>query len=152
MSLELLGSGTKTPCCCTLFHQETKAPGTHMLAGIPASEPYRYGLHVWQLWYLTRSTRNSGEDTVQAYYAWREARSMTFAKGLGAAALSILTAWLIPFLKGEYQDASPWLVIAPPLSLVLAMTLVGLMAFQRINVIHQSFIRAMVWLQDLRGP
>jgi hypothetical protein len=84
----------------------------HSLSAIPAGDPYRYGLHVWQLRDLTRSPRNSGEDTVQTYYGWREGRSMTFAKGLGAAALSLLTAWLIPFLKGEYKDASLWLVVA----------------------------------------
>jgi hypothetical protein len=121
-----------------------------MLPRTPAADPYRFRIHVWQLKALTRSTRSNGEDTVQTYYGWREARSMTFAKGLGAAALSILTAWLIPFLKGEYEHASLWLVVAPPLSLVVAMALAGLVAFQRMDLIHQSFVRAMVWLQSLR--
>jgi hypothetical protein len=116
--------------------------GAHILSSIPADDPYCYAPHVWDLAYLARPARNGGEDTVQTYYGWGEGRAMTCAKGLGAAALSILTAWLIPLLEGEYRNASVWLVVA--------LTLVGLLAFQRINVIDQSFIRAMVWLQTLR--
>ena len=63
-----------------------------------------------------------------------------------------MRTWLIPFLKGEYKDASLWLILAPPLGLVVAGALAGFVAFQRMNVIHQSFVRAMVWLQRLRFP
>ena len=69
---------------------------------------------------------------------------------MGAAALSILTAWFVPFLKNEYKGASLWLIVVTPLALTLALAMLGLVSLLRMDGIHQSFLRAMVWLQRLR--
>jgi hypothetical protein len=111
---------------------------------------YSKAIRLAQLRYIAKSHRNGGEDTVETYYGWREARAQTVAKGMGAAALSFLTAWLIPFLKHEYEGASPVLIIATPAALTIALALIGLVSLVRMDVIHQSFIRAMVWLERLR--
>jgi hypothetical protein len=99
---------------------------------------------------LTRSGRNGGEDTVETYYGWREARALTVAKGLSAAALSVLTAWFIPFLKHQYKESSQWLVIVTPVALIATLVAIGLLSLLRMDRIHASFIRAMVWLEWLR--
>jgi hypothetical protein len=110
----------------------------------------RDGIRLKDLIYLARSSRNSGEDVVQTYYGWRESRALSFAKGMGGAALSILTAWLIPFLKNEYHGASIWLIVITPVTLVVSLAAVGLIAILRMNKIHRSFVHAIVWLQRLQ--
>jgi hypothetical protein len=111
---------------------------------------YSRGIQLSQLRELARSSRNNGEDVVEKYYSWREGRALAVAKGFGAAALSLLTAWLIPFLKSEFDEASLILVIAPPVGAMLALAGIGLMSLRRMDRIHQSFVRAMVWLQFFR--
>jgi hypothetical protein len=113
-------------------------------------DPYSHHIRYWQLQDLARSERNNGEDAVETYYSWREGRALAVAKGMGAASLSLLTAWLIPFLKNEYQGASVWLIVLTPLALVLALATMGLASLMRMDRIHASFITAMVWLQRLR--
>lgn len=114
----------------------------------PDSYPQRIRLR--DLEQLAKSPRNSGEDTVQTYYSWRDARAMTFARGLGGAALAILTAWLIPFLKHEYKDVSAGWVVLLPCLLVVLLALLGLASYLRMDQIHSSYVRANVWLQLFR--
>jgi hypothetical protein len=76
------------------------AHGMFRLQGDVDQYPYRIRLR--QLQEIARSPRNGGEDIVQAYYSWRDARAMTVSKGLAGAALALLTAWFVPFLKNEY--------------------------------------------------
>jgi hypothetical protein len=113
-------------------------------------DPYAQRIRLRDLRWLANSARNNGEDTVQAYYGWRDARALTVAKGMSAAALSILTAWFVPFLKSEYKHTSPWLIVVTPVALILALATLGLVSLLWMDRIHQSFIRAMVWLQRLR--
>jgi hypothetical protein len=47
---------------------------------------YAGHIRIRDLKYLAKSARNNGEDTVETYYGWQEARTLTFAKGTGAAA------------------------------------------------------------------
>ena len=116
----------------------------------PGGDQYPYRIRLRQLQEIAKSPRNGGEDTVQKYYAWREGRALTASKGLAAAALSVLTAWLVPFLKNEYDGGSPDVVIVIPVALVLTLAIVGLISLLRMDRIHTSFIHAMVWLQRLR--
>jgi hypothetical protein len=116
-----------------------------------ASGPrYAQRIRLRDLRQLAKSPRNGGEDTVSSYYGWREARALAVGKGAGAAALSLLTAWLIPFLKSEYDEAPSWLILATPVAIVAALALLGAVALLRMDTIHGSFIRAMVWLQRFR--
>jgi hypothetical protein len=116
----------------------------------PPDDPYPRGILLLDLVDLARSSRNNGEDIVQTYYEWRDARALTVAKGMGAAALSILTAWFVPFLKDQYKGTSLWVIVATPLAIVLALAAWGLVSVLRMDMIHGSFIRANVWLQRLR--
>jgi hypothetical protein len=111
---------------------------------------YSKGIRNADLEELAGSARNGGEDTVETFYAWREGRALTVANGMGAAAVSILTAWLVPFLKHEYHGTSIWLILVTPASLVVTLAAIGLVSLLRMDVIHASFIRAMVWLQRFR--
>ena len=115
-----------------------------------ASDTYPQRIRLRDLEQLAKSPRNSGEDTVETYYSWREARAMTFARGMGGAALGILTAWLIPFLKHEYKDVTVgWVILLP--CLVILLALLGLASFLRMDQIHSSYVQeANVWLQLLR--
>ena len=113
-------------------------------------DPYAQRIRLRDLRWLAKSARNNGEDTVQTYYGWRDARALTVAKGMSAAALSILTAWFVPFLKSEYKQTSLWLIVVTPVALILALATLGLVSLLRMDRIHQSFIRAMVWLQRFR--
>jgi hypothetical protein len=118
---------------------------------LPSKRPvYSKHIRLRDLQYIARSARNGGEDTVETYYGWREARALTVARGFGAAAVSILTAWLIPVLKDEYSGASAWLIVATPVALVISLAVMGLVILLRMDRIHKSFIRAMVWLERLR--
>ncbi len=111
---------------------------------------YAHAVRLWQIASLTTSERNSGEDTIETYYKWRGNRAMTFAKGTAAAALSILTAWLIPFLKNEYEGTDAAWVLIVPITLITALAGLGVLSFIRMDRIHASYITAMVWLQRLR--
>ena len=84
---------------------------------------------------------------MRTFYGWREVRALAVAKGMAASAFSLLTAWLIPFLKNEYGHSSVWLVVATPVALVLALGSLGLVSLLRMDSIHDSFIRATVWLK-----
>ena len=96
------------------------------------------------------SPRNGGEDTVQKYYELRDARAMSIAKGAGGAAVSLLTAWLIPFLKNEFNDTSLWLVLVPPTAILLSLSVAGMLAIRETTRVHRSLIRALVILQLYR--
>jgi hypothetical protein len=111
---------------------------------------YTHGIRLRDLRVLARSQRNGGEDTVETYYGWRESRAMSVAKGFAGAAASVLTAWLIPFLKHEYRDATPWLIIVTPALLIVSLAAIGFVSVRRMDRIHASFVRAMVWLERLR--
>jgi hypothetical protein len=111
---------------------------------------YSKGIQLRALEFIARSERNRGEDTVETYYGWREGRALTVGKSMTAAAVSVLTAWLIPFLKQQYHRASAWLIVVTPVALILSLALVGVLSLQRMDRIHASFIRAMVWLERLR--
>ncbi len=113
-------------------------------------EQYRAGVPLLFLELLAKSPRNGGEEAVQKYYELRDARMMTLAKGTAAAAVSILTAWFIPFLKNEYEDAPEWLILWPPLALLVVLVIAGGLAFINLNRIHKSLIRAMSLLELYR--
>jgi hypothetical protein len=112
---------------------------------------YEHAPRIRDLRRLTRSTRSNGEEAIEKYYDWREARALSVAKGAGGAALSLLTAWLIPFLKDEFRFAPPFLVLAPPLLLVAGFAIWGLLSLMRMDRIHRSFITTVCWLQALRA-
>jgi hypothetical protein len=116
---------------------------------LPTSS-YPKGLTISDLVDLSISPRNYGEDDVQTYYGWRDSRAMSVAKGFGGAALSLLTAWLIPFLKNEFAHSPVWLAVVPPVLIVLGAGAVALAAVMRLDRIHVSFVQAMVWLQRVR--
>jgi hypothetical protein len=99
---------------------------------------------------LARANRSGGEDAVETYYGWREQRAMAVAKGLGTAAVSILTVWIVPFLKHQYKGASTWLIVVTPVGLIVALALFSLTSLLRMDAIHASFVRATVWLQRFR--
>jgi hypothetical protein len=121
-----------------------------MIPGPHENRPlYRRELTIGDLTVLTTSVRNEGEDTVETYYRWRERRAFAVARGFGGAALALLTAWLIPFLKDEYRHAALGLVIAPLVGAV-ALGVVGLVSLLRMDAIHLSFVRASGLLQWLR--
>src|SRR5947208_803027 len=103
---------------------------------------YRHGIRLADLQLLARSPRSGGEETVDTYYGWREARAMTVAKGMGAAALSLFTAWLVPFLKNEYAGAPTWLIVVAPISLTSGLALFSLVRLLRVDRIHNSYVRA----------
>lgn len=113
------------------------------------SSRYSNGLFLADLAGLKDSSRNGGEDTVQAYYGWRDARASASAKGLGASAASLLAAWLIPFLKNEYAHTPLWLIVGLPVLLIIAMGAASLFIIIRMNQIHRSFISAIIWLRIL---
>ena len=52
-----------------------------------------------QLRQLAKSPGNGGEDVLDTYYGWRNDRAVSVMKGVGSAALTLFTAWLIPFLR-----------------------------------------------------
>jgi hypothetical protein len=79
-------------------------------------DPYAQRIRLRELCFIASSPRNGGEDTVEAYYGWQDARASMVAKGLGAAAVSILTAWFVPFLKTEFKHSSLWLSIVTPVA------------------------------------
>jgi len=81
---------------------------------VAAGDPCAQRIRLRDLRYIAKSARNNGEDTVETYFGWRDTRALTVAKGLSAAALSILTAWFVPFLKSEYKNTSLWLTVATP--------------------------------------
>jgi hypothetical protein len=116
-------------------------------------DQYPQGIRIVDLRNLAgRSFRRRGEgvvgsDAVKTYYTWRDARALTVAKGVGAASISLLTAWIIPFFKNEYSNSSIWLVIIPPVFLIVSLTAFALTAVLRNDRIHGSYIRAMVWLE-----
>jgi hypothetical protein len=112
--------------------------------------PYRHGLTLGQLRELAKSPRNGGEDVVDTYYGWRNDRSVSIMKGVGGAALSLFTAWLIPFLKNEYAETPPWLVMGPPLLIISALAVWSLVIVMRINRLHISYAAASALLQTLR--
>jgi hypothetical protein len=122
--------------------------------GVPAKpvgvSVYSKGLTIGDLAVLAKSLRNGGEDDVQIYYGWRDSRSMTVAKGFAWAALSLLIAWLIPYLKGEFSGSPAWLAVVPPILIILGAGAVALTAVMRLDRIHASFVQAMVWLQQVR--
>ena len=115
-----------------------------------SGDSYSAGIQLRELEQIAKSHRNGGEDIVDTYYGWRDARALTVAKGMGAASLSLLTAWLIPFLKNEYADASTWLIVVTPAAIVCTLAVIGAMSLMRMDLIHGSYIRAMVWLQRSR--
>ena len=75
---------------------------------------------------------------------------MTVAKGLGAASLSILTAWLVPLLKDEFSDSPPGLALAAPLLLMATLLAIAIISLRRMDRVHGAYVRSMVWLQRLR--
>jgi hypothetical protein len=111
---------------------------------------YSHEIRLRDLKDLASSPRNGGEDTVDTYYGWREGRAMTVAKGLGAATLSILTAWLVPFLKDEFSDAAPGLALAAPLLLMTTLLTIAVISVLRMDRVHAAYVRSMTWLQRLR--
>ena len=115
---------------------------------LPA-DVYPHGLRLGDLHALAQSPRNSGEEAVQAYYGWREARAMTVAKGTAAAAASLLTAWLVPYLKTELRHVNVWLACGVPVVLVLGLASFAFATVHRMNRIHLSFVRAVGWLHRL---
>jgi hypothetical protein len=119
------------------------------MADMVPPEPYQDGVPLLYLELLAESQRNAGEDAVQKYYELRDSRMASVAKGAGAAIVSLLTAWLIPLLKGEYQ--AHWtLIVGPPFVLLVGLSFAGAYALQNMNFIHRSFIRAMALLQRFR--
>jgi len=114
------------------------------------TDVYSRGIQLEDLEVLTQSPRNSGEDDVQTYYGWREARAMSVAKGFGSGALALLTAWITGFLKGDYARQNVWLVVLPPLLTVVFMALVAWTSVMRMDRIHASFVKAIVWLRILK--
>ena len=114
------------------------------------SDSYRQRIELGELKSLAQLSGSGGEDTIKTYYTWREARALTVSRGLAAAALSLLTAWVIPYLKGEYKSASPWLIVATPLTIVLTLAVLGLISLLRMDRIHASYVRSMVWLERFR--
>ena len=110
---------------------------------------YRSGLRLGDLAGLSLSLRNGGEDAVQAYYGWRNARTLAIAKGSALSGVSLLSAWLIPFLKGEYHGTPSWLVLGLPGVLMVGMFLTSIYVLLRLDRVHDSFISAMIWLRRL---
>jgi hypothetical protein len=113
-------------------------------------EPYGDGVQLLYLELLAKSPRSGGEEAVQKYYELRDSRMMALAKGTAAAAVSILTAWFIPFLKNEYDDAPQWLVLWPPVALLAVLVIIGALAFFNLNQVHRSLVRAMALLKLYR--
>jgi hypothetical protein len=112
--------------------------------------PYRYALTLGQLQQLASSPGNGGEDVIDTYYGWRNDRTATAAKGMGGAALSLLVAWLVPFLKNEYAKTPLWLVLGPPLLTIIALAAWSLVAVVRLNRIHASYVASAALLQTFR--
>jgi hypothetical protein len=113
--------------------------------------PYKHRVRARDLRRLSKSARSSGEEAVEKYYEWREARAMTVAKGAGGAALSLLTAWLVPFLKNEFKDTPAVLAVALPVGVVVGLSCWALVALRRLDSIHRSFIVAVAWLARLKA-
>ena len=113
-------------------------------------DPYPQRIWLWELLALAKSPRNGGEDAVETYYGWRDARASMVAKGLGAAAVSIITAWFVPFLKTEFKSSSVWLSIATPIAVVLGLLAGAAVVLLRMDRIHRSYVTSVVWLQRLR--
>lgn len=89
-------------------NQAPQDPSPPLLMSSSAPSPgepavYANEMRLRDLRGIAKSSRDGADDVVKTYYAWREARAMAVAKGLGGAALSILAAWLIPFLKDQYK-------------------------------------------------
>ena len=105
------------------------------------------GLSVQDVRRLARSQRNGGEDALETYFGWREAKVLLLVKGTAGAAASLLTAWLIPFLKNEYHDSSTFLVVVVPVMLIAALAITALVAYGRLNRTHRAFVRAVGLLQ-----
>lgn len=112
--------------------------------------PYRYALTLGQLQQLASSPGNGGEDVIDTYYGWRNDRTAAAVKGMGGAALSLLVAWLVPFLKNEYAKTPLWLVLGPPLLTITALAVWSLIAAVWLNRIHASYAASAALLQIFR--
>jgi hypothetical protein len=113
-------------------------------------QPYRYALTLGQLRQLADLPGNGGEDVIDTYYGWQNDRATATVKGMGGAALSLLVAWLVPFLKNEYAKTPLWLVLGPPLLTIIALAVWSLVAVIRLNRIHASYVASAALLQTFR--
>ena len=109
-----------------------------------------FGPRIDDLRRLAMSQRGGGEEVLDQYFEWRQSRALTVAKGVSAGALSLLTAWLIPFLKNEFESA-PLLVAVLPITVITgSLSAWGLVAITRMDRIHRSYLRAASMIQLYR--
>jgi hypothetical protein len=85
---------------------------------------------------------DKGRAVLDRYYGWRHERATSSAKGLASAAAALLTAWLIPYLKGDFGYTSSALVIAVPTSLIAALAISAMWITRRLTVTHRTYLVA----------
>lgn len=93
---------------------------------------------------IVRSREFGGPDRVQELYTWQRERFMGLAKGVATTVVSVLTAILVAFLKGEIDvDLDVWHVWLLAIGTILSGSYAGYLSWRlaRIPAEYSSSLR-----------